>query len=643
MIVGTAGHIDHGKTALLQALTGEQGDLRREERDRGITIDLGYRYADLGEGQGNGVLTSFIDAPGHERFVHNLLAGAVGIDLLLLVVAADDGVMPQTREHLAIAELLGTRRALVAISKADRVDARRVAEVRAQVAALMAPGPLAGAPQFVVSSLSGEGIAALRQALVEEASLVRGRQTDGYFRLAIDRAFSVAGAGVVVTGTAFAGRVAVGDELLLSPSGRKVRVRGLHAQNRKTQAAFAGQRVALNLAGERLALDQIQRGDWLLHPVLHAPTARIDVQLRLLQGEARPLRHWTPVHVHLGAQDVTGRVALLEGEALQPGATALAQLLLNAPAHAVWGDALVLRDQSARRTLGGGRVVDPFAPARQRRVPERLAQLRAMSAAGLEAALPELLRHALNGLDAARLERQFNRPRSGWTLSTDVRQVDTRLGPRLYDQGLWQGLGERLQAALQDFHDEQPDELGPDRDRLRRYALPELERPLFIALLEEQLREGHIQTSGPWLHMPRHRVSLSDQEQDLQARLWPLLAAGGCDPPWVRDLAGVAGRDEAEVRQLLRKLARLGRVQQVVKDLFYPQGTLVRLALQAQELEGRDGVIHIAAFRDLAGIGRKRSIQLLEHFDRVGLTRRAPQGRRIRPDSALLTPWAGEG
>jgi selenocysteine-specific elongation factor len=635
-----AGHIDHGKTALLQALTGAQGDLRREERERGITIDLGYRYAESGVGDGDDALTAFIDMPGHERFIHNLLAGTFGIDLLLLVVAADDGVMPQTREHLAIAELLGTPRALVAVSKADRVDAGRVAQVCAEVAALMAPGPLADAPQFVVSSRSGEGLAALRHALTEEARRTRARYTQGYFRLGIDRAFSVAGAGVVVTGTALAGQVRVGDELLLGPTGRRVRVRGLHAQNREARTARAGQRVALNLAGERLAVDQVQRGDWLLDPTLHAPTTRIDIRLRVLPSETRALRHWTPVHVHLGAQDVTGRVALLEGETLEPGATALAQLLINAPAHAAWGDALVLRDQSAQRTLGGAQVIDPFGPARQRRSPERLAQLQAMGGEGLEAALPALLRTAVNGLDAARLERQYNRPRSGWKLPDDVLRVDTRLGPRLYDRNLWQALGERLQAALQRFHEQQPDELGPDRDRLRRFGLPALERPLFIALLETQLSQGLIHTSGPWLHMPEHRVSLSAAEQQLQEELWPLLHDAGFDPPWVRDISGVTGRVESQVRQLLRKLARLGLVQQVVKDLFYPQGALVRLAHMTRELEVRDGVIHIAAFRDMAGIGRKRSVQLLEHFDRVGLTRRSAQGRLIRPDSALLTPWA---
>ncbi|MDF3934284.1 selenocysteine-specific translation elongation factor [Pseudomonas citronellolis] len=631
MIVGTAGHIDHGKTALLRALTGVEGDRRPAERERGITIDLGYVYADLGDG----ALTGFIDVPGHERFVHNMLAGASGIDLVLLVVAADDGVMPQTREHLAIVELLGIPRALVALSKADRVSPQRLAEARAEVEALLAPGPLAGSPIYPVSSLSGEGVEALRQALAEAAREVRERSTQGGFRLAVDRAFSVSGAGLVVTGTAFSGHVDVGAELLLGNAGRAVRVRGLHAQNRAAEQAHAGQRVALNLSGERLGPDQVKRGDWLLAPALHAPTTRIDIDLRLLPGETRALAHWTPLHVHLGAQDVTGRVALLEDERLAPGGRAFAQLVLNTPVQAVHGDRLVLRDQSAQRTLGGGRVLDPFAPARNRRSPERLAQLEALRGEGLEQALAVLLEHADNGVDPTRLARQFNRPREGWQLPADISEISTRGGPRLFTGARWRALGEQLLQALARFHADQPDELGPDRDRLRRYAFAQLERPIFIALLEQALASGGVESSGPWLHLPDHRVQLGAADQALRERLWPLLLAGAFDPPWTRDLARELSVDEAAMRLLLRKLARLGQLHQVVKDLFYPDETIRQLAQQALQLRDEQGLIRAAAFRDRIGLGRKRSIQLLEYFDRIGFTRRFGNERRIREDSAL--------
>ncbi|MCC6074740.1 selenocysteine-specific translation elongation factor [Pseudomonas sp. GCM10022188] len=630
MIVGTAGHIDHGKTALLRALTGVAGDRRREERERGITIDLGYAYADLGDGN----LTGFIDVPGHERFVHNMLAGAGGIDCVLLAVAADDGVMPQTREHLAIVELLGIPRALVALTKSDRVEPARLAEVAEQVRGLLAAGPYADAPLFPVSSLSGAGIDELRAALSAKARTLAARAADGHFRLAIDRVFSVAGAGVVVTGTALAGQVTVGDELLLSPSGRRVRVRGLHAQNREALEACAGQRVALNLVGERLAVELIRRGDWLLAEALHAPTTRIDIDLRLLPAE-RELKHWTPVHVHLGAADVTGRVALLEGDSLAPGARALAQLVLNAPLHAVHGDALVLRDQSAQRTLGGGRVLDPFAPARARRTPARLAQLAALRDGGLEQALPILLAEAANGLDPGLLERQFNRPRALWRVPGEVLEIATRGGPRLLPRDHWQALDARLVAALARFHAGQPDELGPDRDRLRRFAFAELERPLFVALLEQALARGALQASGPWLHLPEHRVQLAAADEALRARAWPLLLEGGFDPPWVRELAAALAVEEGTMRLLLRKLARLGLVQQVVKDLFYPLETLQQLARLVVQLEARLGVIRVVDFRDRLGIGRKRCVQILEHFDRIGLTRRCGNERRVRHDNAL--------
>jgi selenocysteine-specific elongation factor len=629
VIVGTAGHIDHGKTALLEALTGLAGDRRREERERGMTIDLGYLYAALEPGA---ALTGFIDVPGHERFTHNMLAGAQGIDLVLLVVAADDGVMPQTREHLAIVELLGIPRALIAISKCDRVDPPRVHAVQQQVEALLASGPYAGASQTVISSVTGEGIDRLRQALIDVQKQVLQRSAQGGFRLSIDRAFSVAGAGIVVTGTALSGQVAVGDSLTFGPQGKSVRVRGLHAQNQPVDVATAGQRVALNLSAERLALEQIHRGHWLLADWLYAPTQRVDIEMRLLASEPKAFEHFQPVHVHIGTQDVTGRVALLEGTSLAPGGRMFAQILLNTPVHAGKGDPLILRDQSAQRTLGGGRVLDPFAPTRQRRSPERLAQLKVLSSTDtLEAALPALLVHSDNGLDPRRLERQFNRPRETWVLPPQVRLIDTRQGPLLFSAARWAAFKAPLLEQLARFHQLEPDQMGPDRDRLRRFTGTSLERSAFISLLDELLDSGVISASGPWLHLPEHQVRLTQEDEALWQQLQPLFEQAGFDPPWVREL----GHEEVAVRLLLRKMARLGLVHQVVRDLFYPDAVLRRLAAMLVQLAGENPVIQVAAFRDAVGLGRKRSIQILEYFDRVGLTRRMGDKRQIRLDSAL--------
>ena len=374
MIVGTAGHIDHGKTSLVKALTGVDADRLPQEKARGITLDLGYAYTPLADG----AVLGFVDVPGHERLVHNMLAGATGIDFVLLVVAADDGPMPQTREHLQILDLLGLTRGAVALTKIDVVTAQRLADARSEIDALVHESPLRDAPVFPVSSQTGAGVDALRAHLNEETRRGPPRRVAGRFRLAIDRCFTLKGAGTVVTGSVHAGRVRVEDTLLLSPLGVAVRVRSIHAQDRPAQEGIAGQRCALNLTGVEFDKATVERGHWVLDPVLHAPTQRIDVRLCVVQSEPRALRHWTPVHVHLGALDVTGRVALLEAEALEPGASALAQLVLDRPVGALRGDRFVLRDQSATRAIGGGIVLDHCAPQRGRRNAQRLSVLRAL-------------------------------------------------------------------------------------------------------------------------------------------------------------------------------------------------------------------------------------------------------------------------
>ncbi|MEQ8663890.1 MAG: selenocysteine-specific translation elongation factor, partial [Gammaproteobacteria bacterium] len=404
MIVATAGHVDHGKTLLVRALTGVDTDRLPEEKARGLTIDLGFAYRDLGDGR----VTGFVDVPGHERFIRTMVAGVSGIDVVLFIIAADDGPMPQTAEHLAILDLLGVTRGVIALTKIDRVDAARVDAVSAACRDLFAPTALAASALVPVSAVTGAGIATLRAELVRLAAMLPPRPTNGNFRLAVDRSFVLKGAGRVVTGTVFSGAVALEDDVFHLPHGSALRVRGIHAQNRAASIAVAGDRCALNLAGSALREAEPGRGDWITGAGCAFTTRRLEALVRVLAGESRALANRSPVHVHLGAADVTARLVTVDGGAIEPGAAGLVQLQLDHPLHAVHGDRLVLRDQTARRTLGGGSVVDPQPEVRGRNRAERLAGLAAMQAGDHDAVLGALLAALPAGLDLARFAASFN-------------------------------------------------------------------------------------------------------------------------------------------------------------------------------------------------------------------------------------------
>ena len=631
MIIGTAGHIDHGKTTLVRALTGVDTDRLPEEKRRGISIELGYAYLHAPDG----VSLGFVDVPGHERLLHTMLAGATGIDHALLVVAADDGVMPQTREHFAVVALLGVRSATVAITKIDRIDAgvreARLAEVRAGIAALLAPTPLAGAPMLAVSATTGEGIEALRERLLDVARQERAREDDLAFRLAVDRSFSLSGVGTVVTGTVFSGTVRIGDELRIAPGNRTVRVRGIHAQNQQAESAHAGQRCALALAG--IGKDEVHRGEWICAQSVALASARIDVLLTLWPDEAKPLRSGATVHAHLGASDVMASVALLDRDALAPGETALAQLVLREPVGAWHGDRGVLRDASATRTVAGVHVLDPFAPVRYRRTPERLRTLAAWAIDDRAARVAALLHNAPMGIDTAHVVRALSlADEEALPLPADA----VRIGHTAIARSHLGALEEQIAERLADFHRTAPDEVGPDARRLKRLAGPRSDDALWRHALDELVARGTLVRSDTWLHLPDHAARLNEAEQKLAQKLLPRLADGGFDPPWVRDLAKDCAASEAMVRQTLASLARRGETFQVVKDLYYPLATVERLAAIARDcLDGPEG-LEAASFRDATGLGRKRAIQLLEFFDRVGYTRRVKDTHLLRPDTSLF-------
>jgi len=637
MIIGTAGHIDHGKTTLVRALTGVDTDRLKEEKARGISIELGYAYVPVEgtSGEGDDVL-GFVDVPGHERFVHTMVAGAGGIDFALLVIAADDGVMPQTREHLAILDLLGVARSAVALTKIDRVEAARVREVEAQIAALLASSALHGAPIFPLDATASAdtGVAALHAHLHEAARAFARHGDAGLFRLAIDRVFTLPGHGTVVTGTVHAGRVRVGDTLVVMPKSVSARVRNIHAQNRAAEEGRAGQRCAINLAG--IDKSAIARGDWLADARAFAPTTHIDVRLRLLAG-APPLRNGAPLHIHFGTAHEVAHVVLLDAGRLNAGGSARAQLVFDTPVCATPGDRLIVRDAQAAHTLGGGVVLDPYAPERKRRSAARLAWLNAIERMLAGEGIAPLLDHAPYGIAINDLARLCGCAAEHLVLPSSARRIDTAIGTVVVSAEHHQALHDRALAILQAFHISEPDEPGIDSARLRRMVAPALADVFWRTLVDELVHEGTLARSGAWLHLPEHRVVLSEKESALLQTLMPLIVAGRFDPPWVRELSATVNAAEDAVRSTLRKATAHGELYQIVHDLFYARENVDELAATLGKLAQQNGAVEAGQYRDATGLGRKRAVQILEFFDRIGYTRRVRNTHVLRADSS----WPG--
>ncbi|RWM22757.1 MAG: selenocysteine-specific translation elongation factor [Mesorhizobium sp.] len=630
MIVGTAGHVDHGKTALVQALTGVDTDRLQEEKARGMTIDLGFAYLPTPSGD----VLGFIDVPGHERFVHTMVAGASGIDFVLLVVAADDGVMPQTREHMAIIDLLGVRRGLVVLSKCDLADAARRAAVAADIRSALVGTVLEEAAIIPVSAVTGEGIDDLKGRLFEEALRFDGRSASGRFRLAVDRSFTLHGIGTVVTGTVLSGSVGVGDSVVVSPSGRAARVRSIHAQNRVAERGRAGSRCALNLTGDGVSKEAIRRGDVILDPALHAPTNRIDAELRVLRSERKPIGQWFPVRLHHAATEVGARIVLLGDEPIAPGGTAKVQIVLESPIAAVAGDAYVMRDTSAQRTIGGGRFIDLRAPSRKRRSPERLARLQAYAVPAPDKAVAALLDTPPHYLDLG----AFARDRA---LGADeiARFID-RLGLATISVGetqvvvssmSWARFKRDLSTILETFHADNPDLPGIGMEKLRLQLDPCLLAPAFAAAMRSLVRAGQIELDGAWIRLPGHEVRLAAREEALWREVEPLIAGPvRFHPPRVRDIAGELGRPEAEIRKLLKLTGRIGTVHEVAHDHFFLRPALAEIVEIVCSLAAEhDGQFSVAQFRDSAGSGRKVAVHILEFLDRHGVTLRRGDLRRI--------------
>jgi len=640
MIVATAGHVDHGKTSLVRALSGIDTDRLPDERRRGLTIEPGFAYLHGTDGE----VLGFVDVPGHERFIANMLAGVAAVDYVLLVVAADDGVMPQTREHVAILDLLGVDAGCAAITKADRVNPERVREVEVEVAQLLDGTSLAGIGMHEVSVVDARGIDALRARLMSEAAGHRRAASAGRFRLSVDRSFNVVGAGLIVTGAVISGTVEVGDHLLISPAGCRARVRDLRVHGMPARRATAGDRAALNLAGERLTRQLTPRGAWVLDEALHAPTRALDARLRLLREASEPLKHWLPVHVHLGAIHVTGHLALLGTRPIAPGETGFVELVLGTSVGAVAGDRFIVRDQSARHTLGGGVIVNPFAPSRGRTRPQRWAEADALANPDSALAIEALLR--IEGQEINFDRFAIGRNIAAGDAARILAAADLRFfqadGARLaIASARWNTLESDVLEALAMNHRQTPDHQGV---RERTLATMIASRPsplLFRAVLGRLIADKRIARTGPWLHLRNHRPALDSGDLATWRRIESLTERDGLRAPSLSALSESLAQDPPQVLKTLRRLEGLGLVVAIATNRFITMQQAVSLARLAEELGSprhgaREEGLTAMAFREKTGIGRNQAIETLEYFDRVGFTRRTGEHRSLLRTSAEI-------
>jgi selenocysteine-specific elongation factor len=607
VILGTAGHVDHGKTTLVRALTGVATDRLAEERRRGMSIDLGFAYAGEGEAR-----FGIVDVPGHERFIATMVAGVSGIAAVLLCVAADEGPRAQTREHLRVLDLLGVSRGIVVLTRADRADPARIAAVAEEMRVLLAGTGLAAAPILPVSALTGAGIDALRAAIA--ALGPASGPPAGAARLAVDRAFVIDGAGVVAAGLLSAGRLAAGDAVVVSPAGIPARVRGLRANDRPVEAAAAGARVAVNLAGEGIAAGVVARGDWIVAPSLHAPTGRVDARLVALAG--RLPRSGT---LHAGAAHVAVR--------FDPLGEAFAALALGRALPLLAGDRVLLRGP-AGEMLCGGIVLDPAPPPRGRRTAARLAQLRALALPDDEAAAA-LLALPPGWTDAEAFARARNRDDTE-ALWRDLGAV--RLGRWALTPAAWSALTGAIETALAAHHAAQPESPGLGAAALRA-ALPDRPPPdLVDAALDRLAAAGRIARAGPLWRLPDHAPSLAPAERARADALLRPLTTAALRPRAAHDLAAEAGIEARAALATLRRLARLGEAVEVAPGRFLAAAALPGLADALRAARDADGLVRPGAFRDAAGCGRNMAIVLLEWLDRIGVTARRGEARAVRED-----------
>lgn len=630
-IIGTAGHIDHGKTSLIKALTGQETDRLKEEQERGISIDLGFAYLDLPNGDRAGI----VDVPGHERFIRNMLAGAHGIDLVLFTIAADDGVMPQSEEHLDFLHLLGVKKGIFVITKADLVDAARVSEVQEEIEILALDTTLEGAAIIPVSSVSGLGLDRLRQEITSHLQAYERPPLPGYFRLPVDRAFVMKGHGVVVTGTAVSGIVSEGETVRVLPGGEESRVRSIQVHGQATPQAKWGQRVALNLAG--LEKSALTRGHVICHPKLTMTTDRFDAFVEIRPGAGRDIENHERVRVHIGTAEVIGKVIILDGrEILPPRSSGYCQIVLEEPVVALRGDRFILRNQTAQGTLGGGAVILPFAKRHRRAetgVTDRLAFLR--SAELLPACRAYIEAQSEFALSLEEIYQGVNAREEEvaklLVQDSEILPLPDNVHPEAYSvNAKWKRFVEEVAKALATFHEATPLARGMEMESLRSQLSFSFTPKIFRAVIDKLIVEKVIVREESVVRLPSHSVKLSGGEQETAARVERLLQEGGFTPPELKELEEKLKLARKPLIELLSVLESRGAVVKVTTDLYLSSATLEKAKTALIDHLTTHGEIAAAGFRDLLGVSRKTAIPLLEYFDRTGVTLRVGDVRKLR-------------
>jgi selenocysteine-specific elongation factor len=631
IIVGTAGHIDHGKTALVRALTGIDADRLPEEKRRGITIDIGFADLDLGD-----VRIGFVDVPGHERFVKNMLAGAHGIDLVALVIAADESVMPQTREHFDICRLLGVNKGIVVLTKKDLIDEELLQLARAEAEDLVKGSFLEGAPVISVSSRTGDGIEELKNALREVGSTVAARSADFVTRLPIDRSFLMKGFGAVVTGTLIAGAINEGDELELLPSGTRVRVRGVQVHSSSVKKAFAGQRTAINLGGIEAAA--IERGMVLASVGRLRPTQIVDASVQLLDDAPRPLRSRQRVRVHIGASEVLARVSVLEDAGkIEPGAQSFVQLRFESPLVAVLGDRFIIRAYSPQMTIGGGQILDPFATKhRARDLPAVRGVLRTL----LEKDRAKQLTQFVVSAGGHGLTREQIAARTAWrddVIDEAIKQTlatgsVVNLNGILISQGAFGDVKSRVIDEIGAHHKREPLSRGLPKEILRERLFAGVSPDAFRAVMAELEKSGAFISEKEIVRLREHTRELTDADTRVRDSLEKIYRDAGLSAPSLPEAFASAGiKSSDHGRKILQLLLDSGALVKVHGEMFFHRSALDDLIskLHSYAASHANRAIDVPAFKELAGISRKYAIPLLEYLDRERVTRREGDRRII--------------